>query len=542
MSSRLVIKDAVWQIAWRVVSSLCGFFVIKLITPYLGPLRYWDYSTILKFFAIWSARSDFGLYVIALRELGQIKEKVKDNLDELKEKFGKYVWARVVSMTIVYAVALIVAYCLPSYTSNPYLIWWLPLGMLFSASFMAAGIQQLPLQIFWKMEKVSIALVLARITQIIVLVIVVLFIFPIPSATSEIFWNLFSTWFIEKINSIWLFPIFWFDWSNFAILAFVLIIFSVFASSLAQNIYVHFASKKYLPFKIKFDKKFTLWIFGRNWKYWLSAWLSSFHTLVVLIFLSLRFPTSSGYAYTWIRAFALAFIEILLIIPTSLGNSLLHKVSTYTLENKRKSFGNFMNLMLWFGWFFFVNFLFFSDWIVKIVWWTKFLTSTLTLWHIWSDVVMPFLWIVLALSFVKQVFNYLFVATENQNKLLWINLFGVACWLTVWLFVIPHYNIWWWVIVQLLLEVLFVLWAVYVAYKQKVLPKINLKKTWLVFLLLLISILVWYLMLKYFPIHSTKVFFFEITLLNIFMIVVAFPVIRKLWKWLALEEAGELAV
>ena len=539
MSSKLVVKDAVWQIAWRIVSSLCGFFVVKLISPYLWPLRYWDYGTILKFFAIWSARSDFGLYVIALRELWQIKERVKDNLVELKEKFWKYVWARVMSMTIVYVLALIVAYLIPSYTSNPYLVWWIPLWMIYSASVMAAWIQQLPLQIFWKMEKVSISLLWARFSQIIVLVIAVLIIFPIPNATSEIFWDLLSPATIQKINSIWLFPIAGFDWSKFAILAFVLIMFSVFISSLAQNIYVHFASKKYLPLKISFDRKFTLWIFWRNWKYWLSAWLSSFHTLIVLIFLSIRFPTSKGFTYTWIWTFALAFIEILLIIPTSLWNSMLHKITNYSTENKRRSFWNFMNLMFWIGGVLLINFLFFSDWFVKIVWWTKFLSDTL--WHIWSEVVMPFLWIVLCLSFIKQVFNYIFVATENQNKLLWINLFWVLSWLAVWIFIIPKYNLWWWIIVQVLLEILFVLWAIWVAYKQKVMPKMSWKKIWAVIWLLIVSFFSWFLMLRYFPMTNVKIFLIEIVILNLFMIGLALPVIKKLWRWLTIEEAGEIS-
>jgi O-antigen/teichoic acid export membrane protein len=65
----LVFRDAFWQIFGRVVSALAGFIVIKLITPYLGPLRYGDYSTILKYFAIWSALADFGIYVIALNIL-----------------------------------------------------------------------------------------------------------------------------------------------------------------------------------------------------------------------------------------------------------------------------------------------------------------------------------------------------------------------------------------------------------------------------------------------------------------------------------------
>jgi O-antigen/teichoic acid export membrane protein len=64
-----VVKDAVWQIVGRVVSAVGGFLVLKLITPYLWPLRFGDYSTILKYFAIWSALADFGMYVIALKKL-----------------------------------------------------------------------------------------------------------------------------------------------------------------------------------------------------------------------------------------------------------------------------------------------------------------------------------------------------------------------------------------------------------------------------------------------------------------------------------------
>ena len=73
-------------------------------------------------------------------------------------------------IVVVYTVALVVAYFLPAYTNNPYLIWGLPLGMVFSAMFIGTNMLQLPLQLFWKMEQVSIALVLARVAQLIVLV------------------------------------------------------------------------------------------------------------------------------------------------------------------------------------------------------------------------------------------------------------------------------------------------------------------------------------------------------------------------------------
>jgi O-antigen/teichoic acid export membrane protein len=65
----MIIKDALWQIVGRLLSALGGFVVISLMTPYLGPLRFGDYSTILKYFAIRSALADFGLYVLAIKKL-----------------------------------------------------------------------------------------------------------------------------------------------------------------------------------------------------------------------------------------------------------------------------------------------------------------------------------------------------------------------------------------------------------------------------------------------------------------------------------------
>jgi hypothetical protein len=78
----------------------------------------------------------------------------------------------------IYSLALLIAYLIPAYTANPYLVRGLPFGMLFSASFMVAGILQLPLQLFWKMEQVSIGLIIARIVQIAVLALGIFIIYP----------------------------------------------------------------------------------------------------------------------------------------------------------------------------------------------------------------------------------------------------------------------------------------------------------------------------------------------------------------------------
>jgi len=55
--------------------------------------------------------------------------------------------------------------------------------------------------------------------------------------------------------------------------------------------------------------------------------------------------------------------------------------------------------------------------------------------------VLPFLGLVLVLSFIKQVYNYIFVAMEQQNRLFLINLIGVVLGAAVGIYLIPSYGL-----------------------------------------------------------------------------------------------------
>ena len=437
MSSRLVIKDAARQLIGRLISALFGFITIKIMTPYLGPLRYGDYSTILKYFAIWTALADLGLYVLAVKRLGVIKEQDPDpEQKQLKTEYGKFVGTRVIIMVAIYSIALIVAYLLPVYTTNPYLIRWLPFGMIFSASVMFAGIQQLPLQLFWKMEQLSITLITARISQILILVPVVYIFFKNPD-----FWST----------------------TTISIVAFCLILFSVVGSGIGQNIEIHLRANRILPLRIVFDRKFTKDIVTTNRRYWISYFLSSFHTLIVLLFLGRFYPTSGGNDYAGVWALALSLIEILLIIPQALGNSLLHKIATYTEINKRKSMWSLMMMMIWIWGLSAINFAVFATPIIKFIAGPKFLGTYENALQRWSDQVLPFLGIVLLASFIKQVYNYLFVAVEKQNFLLRINLFGVIIGTTIGVPMIQKRWLAWGAATQLMIEMMFMLWWFWIA-------------------------------------------------------------------------------
>ena len=508
----LVIKDAAWQLFGRIISALFGFIITKIISSYLWPLRYGDYGTIFRFFAWWTALVDFWLYVIAVKRLWAIKEEKWDNSPELKENYHKFVGTRMFMIIIIYTLAIVTAYLIPAYTSNPFIIRWLPLAMLYSASNMFVGIQQLPLQLFRKMNRLSRSLIVARLSQLAVLIPTVYLIFKDVKFESDTV-------------------------TTTAIIAFCCVIFSVVASALWQNVDMHLRSRNLLPFKIDMDLKFIKNIFKENRKYGFSYFFSSFHTLIVLMFLGWFFPTSSWYEYVWYWALSLSLLEILLIIPSSLGNSLLHKIPTYSNINKRKSMWNLLSLVAWIGWLIAIDFWVFNRDIILFVSSKDFIWSRDSLATWWSNQILPFLGIVLFFSFIKQIFNYLFVSLEKQNVLFKINLTWVLVWVLVALFVIPKRNLLWWIIVQVLIETIFMVGAMIVAWKMQVFPKFQKKAGLQLLGILLIMLIGWFFINGRLDNHeiSWRLFILIAWIYNLIIVWISLKPIKAVAKGLTID-------
>lgn len=509
---KLVIKDAAWQLFWRIISAVFGFVITKIISSYLGPLRYGDYWTIFRFFAWWTALVDFWVYVIAVKRLWAIKEEKWWDSEELKDNYHKFVWTRMFMIIVIYTIAIITAYLIPAYTSNQYIIWWLPLAMLYSASNMFVWIQQLPLQLFRKMNRLSWSLIIARFSQLAVLIPTVYLFFR----------NIAFDWEITTSTMV---------------LSFCCVIFSVVASSIWQNVDVHVRTKDLLPFKINIDLWFIKNIFKENRKYGFSYFFSSFHTLIVLMFLWWYFPTSSGYEYVWYWALSLSLLEILLIIPSSLWNSLLHKIPSYSVENKRKSMWNLLTLIAWIWWIIAINFWVFSRDVIMVVSSEKFLWTRDSITSWWSNQILPFLWIVLFFSFIKQIFNYLFVSIEKQNVLFWINLSWIIIWIVTALFVIPKRNLLWWVITQVLIEIIFMMWAMIVAWKLKVFPLFQTKNIVWLWTILWLMLFVWFFINKRMLIQpfSWMIFLWVAWIFNLLVLAISLKPIKSVAKWLTVD-------
>ena len=225
------------------------------------------------------------------------------------------------------------------------------------------------------------------------------------------------------------------------------------------------------------------------------------------------------------------------IIPSSLGNSLLHKIPTYSNLDKRKSMWNLLTMVGFIGWLIAINFWVFNRDVILFVSSEKFLWTRESLSTRWSNQILPFLGIVLFFSFIKQIFNYLFVSLEKQNVLFKINLTWVVAWILVALFVIPKWNLLGWIIVQVLIETIFMVWAMIIAGKLKVFPKFQ-KKAWLQLLWILVVMLIsWFFINSWLWNHEIKwrIFLIIAGIYNLIILWISLKPIKSVAKGLTID-------
>jgi hypothetical protein len=130
---------------------------------------------------------------------------------------------------------------------------------------------------------------------------------------------------------------------------FVTIIGSVLVSGIAQLIYTYYQTSKHLRVTLIPDRQFTRDITRRNAAYGLAYFLSSMHTLAIAVIIGLVYPTISANPEQGIRKLPLGIIVVLIIIPSSLGNSMIHKIADYSTAMKRAAIGHLITLMIWIG-------------------------------------------------------------------------------------------------------------------------------------------------------------------------------------------------
>lgn len=189
-----------------------------------------------------------------------------------------------------------------------------------------------------------------------------------------------------------------------------------------------------------------------------------------MILLGVYYPTVDKFDYVGMWAVASALMEILLIVPSSLGNSIIPKIASYTKEQMRTVFGSLLLFIMWIGGVFYINFSVFRESIISFVSGHEYLAATSIAAGTGtrgSDSLLPRLALVLLLSFIKQVYNFLFVSLHLNNKLLVVNGIGVLIGAIIGFIAIPRRGIAGAVVTQMVMELCYTLGGVWIAHSHQ---------------------------------------------------------------------------
>ena len=184
-----------------------------------------------------------------------------------------------------------------------------------------------------------------------------------------------------------------------------------------------------------------------------------------------------------------------------------------------------------------MNFRIFSDWIIKFVAWKEFLWTFGLMRDRGSNQILPFLWLVLRGSFIKQVYNYLFVAVDRQNVLLPNNLVWVLIWVWVWLRAIPKYWLVGWVVTQTLIELLFMVGAIFIARRIKLHPLFEKKRIFILTAIIAVFTVIAYFADLYLVTNRRNLFAVWLAV-NWLLIYISLPYIKKVARGLTFDEAA----
>ncbi|MFA5184694.1 MAG: flippase [Patescibacteria group bacterium] len=147
-----VAHNTLIQIAGKLISTILGLFAIALITRYLGPTGFGEYTTVITFLTFFAVTADFGLTLVTVQMISRreiAENKILNNLFSL----------RLVSALAFLVVAPLVIWLFPY---SPTVKWGVVLSF---ASFLFPALNQVLIGLFQKrlsMSRDAIAETLGR--------------------------------------------------------------------------------------------------------------------------------------------------------------------------------------------------------------------------------------------------------------------------------------------------------------------------------------------------------------------------------------------
>jgi len=420
-----IVSNTVSQIFSKVWTAIIAIFLISLLTNYLTVELYWLYSKIYNYIWIFVFLADLWLYAITIREITNNK---KDS--------SKIVW-NVMSLRLVLGIFILflaswIAYFLPWYNSDLALTSIIIASVFTIFQLLNSSILAL-MQANMKIEFSAISLILAKLVNLWLVAWVAYYAYPKELIESSSYFTPFL-----YIMAAWV------------------------VSVIVNTIMNYFYARNIVKFWFNWDFQYIKYLFKISLPYWLALFLSVVYFKVDIIILSLMEWPELWDLSIALYSLPMKIVEVLMVVGWFYMTSLLPSLTKAFKEKDSAT----LDKLTWISFkilfsaatLVFVLWVLFRDYLIEIIANNDYINTT----HMFnsSDAFLV-VFAVIVFNFLSLVFIYSLVASENQSKLLKINII-VTIFNIIWnIILIPKYSFIWAWIITLLSQVLLTMMGYY---------------------------------------------------------------------------------
>lgn len=379
-----IASNTIAQIFSKASTAIISIFLLSILTNYLSIELFWLYNKVYNFLSIFAFLADLWLYTITVREISKDKEnqsKIIGNILSLRLILG---------IGIIFLAGFMAA-LLPWYNSGIALF-----AIFITAIFTVFSlINSAILALMQANMKIEFNLVSTTIGKLITLwgIWLIAYVFFPPHPHQDIFLPFLSIMFV------------WMIW--------------IAVNTLMNYLY----AKRYFQFRFLWDVQYIKHILKISLPYGIALFLSVVYFKIDIILLSLLEPKKMADVSVALYSLPMKIVEVLMILWGFYLNSILPSLSSFFHKkqmNEAKKLLSFSFRIL-----FVLGMMFFTLWvllrkpIIHVIANPNYLSPNLRFDS--ADAMIIVLWVVV-FYFISNLFNYILIASENQSKLLQINI------------------------------------------------------------------------------------------------------------------------
>lgn len=419
-----ILSNTLAQVISKAGTAIISILLLSVLTNYLSQELFWLYSKVYNYLWIFVFLADLGLYTITIREITK-------NKDDSSKIVSNVMTLRSILWFIIIFLAVWIAYFLPWYNNQIALISIFIISIFTFFSLINSSVLAL-MQANLKMEFSLFSAILWKVITLLWILLVVFIFFKKTEIDSYSipFYFIMLSWLVWVVINTWL---------------------------------NYFYAKKITSFWFSFDLKYIKHIFKISLPYWLALFLSVIYFKVDVVLLSILEPTNMTDISIALYSLPMKIVEVLMVVWWFYLNSILGELSRSfeekNLERVKNIFKISFKILFSFSLFLLIFWTLFRNYIIEIVANKDYIFSANHLYSS-SDVFFIVL-LVVVFYFISNLFIYILISSNNQSKLLKINII-VALFNIIWnIIVIPKFSFMGSAIVTVLSQVLlFMIWYI----------------------------------------------------------------------------------